>query len=73
MELTALTALSPLDGRYGAKTAGLRPIFSEYGLMRYRVLVEVSWLQRLSAIEEIVECPELSPKARSLLDAKVGS
>ncbi len=37
MELSALTALSPIDGRYGSKTEALRPYFSEYGLLRYRI------------------------------------
>ena len=48
MNLTTLTAISPLDGRYGDKTAELRPIFSEFGLMRFRVQVEIRWLQALS-------------------------
>ena len=39
MDLTALSAISPIDGRYGSKTADLRPIFSEYGLIKYRVEV----------------------------------
>jgi len=43
----ALTAISPIDGRYADKVAALRPIFSEYGLIRFRVLVEVRWLQPL--------------------------
>ncbi|HAO32809.1 MAG TPA: adenylosuccinate lyase, partial [Candidatus Competibacteraceae bacterium] len=48
MELTALTAISPVDGRYADKTDELRPLFSEYGLIRHRVLVEVRWLQALA-------------------------
>ena len=48
MDLSELTALSPIDGRYGVKTAALRPIFSEYGLIRLRALVEVRWLQALA-------------------------
>src|SRR3569833_3290793 len=44
MDFSSLTAVSPFDGRYGDKNAELRPIFSEYGLMRHRVLVEVRWL-----------------------------
>ena len=43
MQFNALTALSPLDGRYQSKTDALRPIFSEYGLLRFRVTVEVRW------------------------------
>ena len=49
MNLSSLTAISPVDGRYGSKTKDLRPIFSEYGLIYYRVLVEVRWLQALAA------------------------
>ena len=45
MELSALTAVSPIDGRYGDKADALRPIFSEFGLLRFRVEVEVRWLQ----------------------------
>ena len=45
MELNALTAVSPIDGRYGDKTQSLRTVFSEYGLIRFRVAVEVRWLQ----------------------------
>ncbi|HKJ21644.1 MAG TPA: adenylosuccinate lyase [Gammaproteobacteria bacterium] len=48
MELTTLTAINPIDGRYGHLTPELQPLFSEYGLMRYRVLVEIRWLQRLA-------------------------
>jgi len=51
LELTDITALTPLDGRYGNKTAALRPIFSEYGLIRYRSLVEVKWLQALLTVK----------------------
>src|SRR5579875_1352435 len=49
MQLDSLTALSPLDGRYAAKVEALRPIFSEYGLMKRRVHVEVEWLLALAA------------------------
>lgn len=45
MELSSLTAVSPVDGRYGDKVSALRGIFSEYGLLKYRVQVEVRWLQ----------------------------
>ncbi len=68
MDLNNLTAVSPLDGRYGDKTADLRPIFSEYGLNRHRVLVEVRWLQTLAEIPEISEVPPLSVHARTMLD-----
>ncbi len=68
MELSTLTAISPIDGRYGHVTADLRPIFSEYGLIRHRVTVEVRWLQYLAALEGIVEVPALSAHAHNLLD-----
>ncbi len=71
MDLSTLTALSPIDGRYGEKTAALRPLASEYGLIRHRVLVEVRWLQALAAHPEIVEVPALSAAARGRLDAIV--
>ncbi len=71
MELSSLTAVSPVDGRYGSKTADLRPIFSEFGLIRHRVLVEVRWLQALAAEPGIPEVPPLSGHARNLLDAIV--
>ena len=68
MELTELTAISPIDGRYANKTAELRPIFSEFGLIHYRVLVEVRWLQMLADHPEIHEVPALSEHARHVLD-----
>ncbi|MDF2180466.1 adenylosuccinate lyase [Neptuniibacter sp. CAU 1671] len=71
MELSALTAISPVDGRYGSKTAGLRDIFSEYGLIRFRVEVEVRWLQKLAAHPQIPEVPALSTAANELLNAIV--
>ncbi|MFI4970059.1 MAG: adenylosuccinate lyase, partial [Lysobacterales bacterium] len=64
---STLTALSPLDGRYAAKTAALRPIFSEFGLMHRRVLVELHWLLALAGEPKIGEVPALSPGARSAL------
>ena len=68
LDLSPLTALSPLDGRYGEKTAELRPIFSEYGLMRHRVFVEVRWLQQLARDKEIREVPSLSEHATNVLE-----
>ena len=68
MDLTQLTALSPVDGRYGSKTESLRPIFSEFGLIRHRVLVEVRWLQALARHEGISEVPALSSHADRLLN-----
>ena len=52
-ELSALTAVSPLDGRYGRATGALRNTFSEYGLIRFRIQVECRWLQKLSQIKEV--------------------
>ena len=71
MELTSLTAISPIDGRYGNRTEALRPIFSEFGLIRHRVLVEVRWLQALAADKDIGEVPPLSKHATELLDGIV--
>ena len=68
----ALTAISPIDGRYGNKVEAFRPIFSEYGLIRYRVEVEVRWLQALSNQPLITEVPELSNDATQWLDNIVG-
>ena len=69
MTLTALNAVSPIDGRYGSKTDALRPIFSEFGLIRCRVEVEVRWLQRLSAHTDIAEVATFSTKTNAQLDA----
>ncbi|WP_286238716.1 adenylosuccinate lyase [Neptuniibacter halophilus] len=71
MELSALTAVSPVDGRYGSKTADLRDVFSEYGLIRFRVEVEVRWLQKLAAHPQISEVPPLSSDANALLNSIV--
>jgi len=68
MELSELTAISPIDGRYGSKTASLRPWFSEYGLIYHRVLVEIRWLQMLATHEQIPEVPALSPEANAFLE-----
>ena len=68
MQLSSLTAVSPVDGRYAGKTSALRPIFSEFGLIRCRVQVEVRWLQRLAAHDGIPEVPALSAEANALLD-----
>ncbi len=70
-QLTALTALSPVDGRYGSKTQDLRAYFSEYGLIRCRVEVEVRWLQSLAAHPQITEVPALSAAAQDFLDQLV--
>ncbi|MCL1887213.1 MAG: adenylosuccinate lyase [Betaproteobacteria bacterium] len=70
MEFSALSALSPLDGRYVSKTGALRPILSEAGFMRYRVKVEVAWLQALSQAG-FAEIKPFSPAANAFLDGLV--
>ena len=71
MQLSSLTAVSPVDGRYGSKTASLRSIFSEYGLLRFRVQVEVRWLQCLADHPGIPEIKPFSAEANALLDSLV--
>ena len=68
MQLTSLTALSPIDGRYADKTWELREICSEYGLIRFRVLVEIRWLEALAASPEIPEVVPLSESAQERLE-----
>ncbi|WP_417878768.1 adenylosuccinate lyase [Vibrio sp.] len=68
MELSALTAVSPVDGRYGSKTIALRSIFSEYGLLKYRTIVEIRWLQKLAETAAIAEVPAFSDKANQYLN-----
>lgn len=71
MELSELTAISPVDGRYGARLAPLKAIFSEYGLIKYRTQVEVAWLLALSEEAGISEVPPLSNSAKAHLDRLV--
>ncbi|QHB17965.1 adenylosuccinate lyase [Mannheimia pernigra] len=73
MELTALTALSPIDGRYQDKVARLRPIFSEFGLLKFRVEVEVRWLQKLASHPQLNEVPPFSEIANDYLDQIVAN
>lgn len=68
MDRDPLTALSPLDGRYSARTDSLREIFSEYGLIRFRVLAEVRWVQFLAAESAVPGFGPLSPVASQVLD-----
>lgn len=68
LQLFTLTAVSPIDGRYGSKTANYRAVFSEYGLIRYRVEIEVRWLQCLAKHPSIKEVPALSVPATRLLN-----
>ena len=67
----ALTAISPIDGRYADKVEALRPIFSEYGLIHFRVLVEVRWLQALAVHPLIPEVSPFSESANELLNTIV--
>ena len=71
MELSPLTAISPVDGRYAGKSADLRPMFSEFGLIRHRVLVEVRWLQALSSNPGIAEVRPLGEHADNVLNGIV--
>lgn len=68
MTLSALTALSPLDGRYHGKVDALRNHFSEFGLIRYRVLIEIEWLKALSQENGIKELPPFSAATITQLD-----
>lgn len=67
-KITPLTAISPIDGRYVNKTAEIQNIFSEYGLIRYRVLVEIRWLQWLAASDQINEVSPFNEHLESLLN-----
>ena len=71
MSLTMLTALSPLDGRYAAKVDALRAQFSEYGLIRRRLQVEIEWLKALAAEPHFVEIPAFSAATVAELDRLV--
>lgn len=73
MELSALTSLSPIDGRYSDKIQELRPIFSEYGLLKYRVQVEIRWLQKLSACEAIKEVLAFDEQTNHLLNSIIAN
>ncbi|TAM09499.1 MAG: adenylosuccinate lyase [Nevskiaceae bacterium] len=68
MKLSTLTAISPIDGRYAGKCTALRELFSEYGLMRYRLQVELAWLKHLAATAEITEVAPLSMVATAALE-----
>ena len=72
LPLSDLTAVSPLDGRYARASAALRPYASEYGLIRYRVLIEVRWLQHLANVAQLAELPAFSAAENLRLDAIIG-
>ncbi len=71
MKVSTLRALSPADGRYADKVNGLRDIFSEYGLIRFRVLAEVRWLQCLTDEASVPELEPLSPVMKDVLNKLV--
>lgn len=73
MELSSLTAISPLDGRYESKVSELRSIFSEYGLMRFRVEVELNWLKKLAACSQISEVPAFSQETIDYIDSIIAN
>ena len=64
----ALMAISPLDGRYYEKMGSLRAIFSEFGLIRFRVIVEIRWLEMLAEFAKLPEVPPLSAHAKTILN-----
>lgn len=68
MQLQTLTAITPIDGRYRSKVESLAPIFSEYGLIKARVIVEIRWLQQLASMPKIREVPAFSKQANSILE-----
>src|SRR5690349_20998482 len=69
MDTTALMAISPLDGRYHEKLTALRPIFSEYGLIKFRAIIEIRWLQLLCSEAKLPELSPLSKKANDMLNS----
>ena len=71
MELSSLTAVSPIDGRYGSKVTSLRTIFSEFGLIRFRVEVEIRWLQQLASHPEITEVAPFDDATNQYLNSIV--
>ncbi len=66
MELNQLTAICPIDGRYGNKNTELRTYFSEYGLIKYRIIVEIEWLKALANCEQIKEVPHLNEHTQKI-------
>ena len=71
MKLSSLTALSSVDGRYAGKTAALRPICSEFGLIHRRLIVEIRWFQSLASYAAIPELPALSEQAGAFLESLI--
>jgi adenylosuccinate lyase len=73
MNLSSLTAVSPIDGRYNSKTADLRSAFSEFGLIKYRVFVEIRWLQKLAAHPDLPEVGPFSAEANEVLNTLINN
>ena len=73
LELKELTAISPIDGRYARHTGALRELLSEYGLIRFRVLVELRWFQCLASEPGIPELPPLSAQQDKAIDVRMCS
>ena len=73
MTRSPLTAISPIDGRYADKVIEFRPIFSEYGLIHFRVQVEIRWLQALANDPKITEVPTLSSSANQQLNTIISA
>ena len=71
MQLSSLTAVSSVDGRYAGRTTALREIFSEYGLIRYRVIVEIRWFQALAACDDIPQVKALGKSASDYLEGLI--
>ena len=69
MTFDNLTSISPIDGRYNDKTSQLKEIFSEFGLIKYRLLIEVRWLEAMSKNPNIIEVPEFSTEANNFLES----
>ena len=67
MKLDSIIAISPIDGRYAGKCSELQEVFSEYGLIKRRVLVECAWLEALCDAKDIPECKVLSASERKAL------
>lgn len=73
METHPLMAISPIDGRYSDKVAELQNLFSEFGLIRHRVIVELRWLQTLAGIDQLTEVPQISQSAQSFIDSIINN
>lgn len=68
MDTSALMAVSPLDGRYQEKVNSLRAIFSEFGLIKFRIIIEIRWLEMLAEVADLADIPRLSAHAKNILN-----